>query len=163
MVRTPNYKIKAYPQSLIGSPLYLPARIGLENWSSKSSTASNPLHPTNKIDRIQSSQTTAPPWRSKINPVQKDHCCRGEERKKKEKSLFYRRPESFFSTATAFFAAFSFSFPFSFSNTPISPLPPCPAASSPPIPSPSPWLLTLASRFKTTSSHISSYINNWPY
>ena len=73
MVHTPNYEIKAHPQSLIGSPLHYTCPNRLENWSSKSSTASNPLHPTNQIDRIQSSQTAAPPWRSKINPVQKDH------------------------------------------------------------------------------------------
>ena len=36
-------------------------RIGLENWSS---AASNPLHPTNQINRIQSSQNTRPPWSS---------------------------------------------------------------------------------------------------
>ena len=42
IVCTPNYKIKAHPQWLIGSPirantsaLYSPARIRLENWSSK--------------------------------------------------------------------------------------------------------------------------------
>src|SRR5580692_4984704 len=50
---------------------------------------------------------------------------------------------------------------------PKSPLPPCPAASPPPIPSPSPLPLpppsTLATRFRTMSSRISSYTNNWPH
>ena len=52
---------------------YDTCRIGLENWSSKSSAASNPLHPTNQIDRIHSNPKTAPPRSSRINPVQEDH------------------------------------------------------------------------------------------
>jgi hypothetical protein len=67
-------KLKLILSRWLAYPYITPTQIGLENWSSKSSTASNPLYPTNQIDRIQSSQTTAPPWRSKINPVQKDHC-----------------------------------------------------------------------------------------
>ena len=54
-----------------------------------------------------------------------------------------------------------------YQTPPKSPLLLCPAASPPLIPSPSPLPLpppsTLATRFRTMSSRISSYTNNWPH